>query len=120
MEHSQRRASHRNRDEADIEETQAQVVEDQDLTTESDRLLDEIDEILDEVTEAATRGRSLLVVVDEELSEEDEVDPDEPIEKALWNLGLYAPSDLPAWLREELDTGVCPFCGCNPCIGWGS
>lgn len=113
MERTQQAAPHRRRDEANTDETQAHVVEKPDAVAEADRLLDEIDE-------DNARQRGLMAVVEEELDEGDDTDPEESTAQALWNLGLYAPIDLADWIRDELDTGVCPFCGQNPCIGWGS
>lgn len=117
MEHSTRRVSHRNRDEANTDETQAHVVEENEAVVEADRILDEIDDLLDEIDEDNARQRSLVAVVEEELDEDDDTDPEESTAQALWNLGLYAPVDLADWIREDL-SGVCPFCGQNPCIGW--
>lgn len=120
MEQTHKRRAERTRESA-IDETQIQESTGSDAVEETDVLLDEIDEILESVDEHNRDARSLIDLLDEEASFEDDPDEDvEAVERELWELGLYAPSDLPQWLQDELGGNPCPFCGCDPCRGVGA
>lgn len=115
MEQTQKRRAERT-EEPSVDETQVQESVDPDVIEETDALLDEIENVLEEADEQSDTARSLIDLIDEEADFEG--DPDaaiEAIERELWAIGLYVPSDLPQWLQDELGGEPCPYCGCDPC-----
>lgn len=113
MEQTQKRRAERTT-EPPTDDTQTVEPAESNAVDEADRLLEEIYELLETIEEQNGEARSLIDLIEEE---DDEADSEETDEQALWNLGLYAPSDLPSWLRNELGGNPCPYCGCDPCRG---